>query len=211
MQELISQGTCDPQFAELRAVFESNFRELREIGAAVAVYVRGQKVVDLWAGLRDRTGHVQPWTHDTLVNVYSSTKGLAALCVQQLIERGALDPEARVADYWPEFAQAGKAEILLHTLRAHSAGLAAITRRLPNQALYSQDLMASALAGQAPHWPPGTQHGYHAQTFGFLLAELVRRVSGQSLGQYLREQIAGRGITDTRVLSEWRSREAEGR
>jgi len=186
-----SQGTCDPRFAPLRAAFESNFRELREIGAAVAVYVGGQKVVDLWGGLRDRSGPAPGWTHDTLVNVYSSTKGLAALCVQQLIERGALDPEAPVARYWPEFAHASKAELRLDTLLSHRGGVAAITRRLPHQALYNQELMASALAEQAPHWAPGTQHGYHAQTFGFLLAEIVRRVTGQSLGQYLREQIAG--------------------
>jgi CubicO group peptidase (beta-lactamase class C family) len=172
-------------------VFETNFRDLREIGAAVAVYIDGHKVVDLWGGVRERTGDKPAWTQDTLVNVYSCTKGLAALCVQQLIDRGKLDPDAPVAQYWPEFERQGKGEISLNTLLSHAAGLPAIMRRLPAQAVYNQPLMAAALADQAPHWIPGTAHGYHAQTFGFLLAEIVRRVAGCSIGQYLREQIAG--------------------
>jgi CubicO group peptidase (beta-lactamase class C family) len=175
----------------VRACFETNFRDLREIGAAVAVYIDGHKVVDLWGGLRERTGEKPAWTQDSLVNVYSCTKGLAALCIQQLIDRGKLDPEAPVARYWPEFERQGKGDVSLNSLLSHAAGLAAITRRLPAQAVFNQPLMASALADQAPHWIPGTAHGYHAQTFGFLLAELVRRVAGCSLGQYLREHIAG--------------------
>lgn len=191
MSAIRSEGSCDPQFAAVRAVFETNFRDLREIGAALAVYVDGHKVVDLWGGLRERTGEKPAWTQDTLVNVYSCTKGLAALCVQQLIDRGKLDPEAPVAQYWPEFERQGKGEISLNTLLSHGGGLPAITRRLPAQSVYNQPLMAAALADQAPHWIPGTAHGYHAQTFGFLLAEIVRRVAGCSIGQYLREQIAG--------------------
>jgi CubicO group peptidase (beta-lactamase class C family) len=191
MSALRSEGSCDVRFAAVRACFESNFGELREIGAAVAVYLDGHKVVDLWGGLRERTGAKPAWTQDTLVNVYSSTKGLAALCVQQLIDRGQLDPEAPVARYWPEFERAGKGDVSLNVLLSHAAGLPAITRRLPAQAMYNQQLMAAALADQAPHWMPGTAHGYHAQTFGFLLAEVVRRVAGCSLGQYLREHIAG--------------------
>lgn len=191
MSAIRSEGSCDPRFAAVRACFETNFRDLREIGAALAVYIDGHKVVDLWGGVRERTGEKPPWTQDTLVNVYSCTKGLAALCVQQLIDRGKLDPEAPVAQYWPEFERQGKGEVSLNTLLSHAAGLAALTRRLPAQAVYNQQLMAAALADQAPQWIPGTAHGYHAQTFGFLLAELVRRVAGVSLGQYLREQIAG--------------------
>ena len=191
MSAIRSEGSCDPRFAAVRAVFETNFRDLREIGAAVAVYIDGHKVVDLWGGLRERTGDKPAWTQDTLVNVYSCTKGLAALCVQQLIDRGKLDPGAPVARYWPEFERAGKGEVSLNTLLSHAAGLPALTRRLPAQAVYNQQLMAAALADQAPHWIPGTAHGYHAQTFGFLLAEIVRRVAGSSIGQYLRENIAG--------------------
>jgi CubicO group peptidase (beta-lactamase class C family) len=183
-------------------VFEQNFSELREQGAALAVHVEGRLVVDLWGGVRERSSAsnpAQPWTQDTLVNVYSSTKGLAALCVQHLIGRGALDPEARVSSYWPEFAQQGKGEILLRTLLCHSAGLAAIDEPLPHAAFYDHATMAGALAAQAPNWQPGTQHGYHAQTFGFLLAELVRRVAGQTLGQYLRTQIASPLAADAYV------------
>lgn len=191
MSAIRSEGSCDPRFAAVRAVFETNFRDLREIGAALAVYIDGRKVVDLWGGLRERTGAKPAWTQDTLVNVYSCTKGLAALCVQQLIDRGKLDPDAPVAKYWPEFERSGKGDVTLNTLLSHAAGLPAITRRLPAQAIYNQQLMAAALADQAPHWIPGTAHGYHAQTFGFLIAELVRRVAGCSVGQYLREHIAG--------------------
>jgi len=187
------EGEHDPRFERVRACFEDNFRELREQGAALAIHVAGHKVVDLWGGVRDRSN--VPWTQDTLVNVYSSTKGLAALCVQRLIDSGALDPDARVADYWPEFAQSGKSDVRLHTLLAHRAGLAALDELLPADAIYDQDRMARALAEQAPNWPLEEQerarHGYHAQTFGFLLAELVRRSAGVTIGQYLREQIAG--------------------
>lgn len=189
MADVQIHGDCDPAFEPVRACFEQNFHELREQGAALAIHIAGRKVVDLWGGVRERAGAA--WTQDTLVNVYSSTKGLAALCVQQLIDRGALDPEARVADYWPEFAQAGKSEIQLRTVLCHAAGLAVIDERLAHASMYDQARMAHALAAQAPNWVPGEKHGYHALTFGFLLAELVKRVAGVSLGRYLREQIAG--------------------
>jgi CubicO group peptidase (beta-lactamase class C family) len=182
-------GQCDPHFGAVRACFEQNFAELREIGAALAVFVEGRLVVDLWAGAADRATHL-PWTEHTLAPVYSTTKGLAALCIQRLIDQDALAPEAPVARYWPEFAAAGKGEITLRQLLGHAAGLAAVSGRLPNEALYDQARMAAALAAEAPAWPPGTAHGYHAQTFGFLLAELVRRVADCSLGQYFRAQIA---------------------
>ncbi|MEY4577081.1 MAG: hypothetical protein RL701_1784 [Pseudomonadota bacterium] len=188
------EGECDAVFERVRAVFAHNFSELREQGAALAIHIAGRKVVDLWGGVRDRASPskpAHPWTRDTLATVYSSTKGLAALCVQQLIGRGALDPDRAVASYWPEFAQQGKAEISLRTLLCHSAGLAVIDAPLPHAAFYDQATLANALAAQAPNWQPGAQHGYHAQTFGFLLAEIVRRVAGQTLGQYLQAHIAG--------------------
>ena len=189
-EELTIYGQCDPRFAAVRQRFADNFRELGEIGAAVSIHVAGQRVVDLWAGLADRAER-KPWTERTLVNVYSTTKGLAALCIQRLIDQRQLDPAAKVADYWPEFAAAGKAEITLHDLLGHRAGMAALRTKLPHAALYDHALIARELAAQEPFWQPGTQHGYHAQTFGFLLGELVRRVTGQSLGRYLREEIAG--------------------
>jgi CubicO group peptidase (beta-lactamase class C family) len=184
------EGRCDARFEPLRARFEQNFRELREVGAALAIHVSGRLVAHLWGGLRERVEKT-PWNADSLVNVYSTTKGLAALCMQRLIDQGRLDPDAKVARYWPEFAANGKAEITLRELLGHAAGLAALQRRLPHSALYDQALMAQTLAEAAPAWPPGTAHGYHAQTFGFLLGELVRRVDGRTLGRYLREEIAG--------------------
>ena len=188
--ELPIHGQCDPRFALVRQRFADNFHELGEIGAALAIHVAGRPVVDLWAGLSDRTAR-KPWTERTLVNIYSTTKGLAALCIQRLIDQRQLDPAAKVSDSWPEFAAAGKHEITLHDLLGHRAGLAALRTKLPHAALYDHALIARELAAQAAFWEPGTQHGYHAQTFGFLLAELVRRVTGQSLGRYLREEIAG--------------------
>jgi CubicO group peptidase (beta-lactamase class C family) len=183
-------GSCDADFELVRELFAENFRDQGEVGAGLAVHVAGRLVVDLWAGLADRAGR-RAWTESTLVNVYSSTKGIAALCIQHLIDRGALALDARVVDYWPEFGAAGKGEIRLRELLGHRAGLAALTPKLPHSALYDQAQMAAALAGEPPNWTPGTQHGYHAITFGFLLAELVRRVSGVSLGRYLRDHIAG--------------------
>ena len=184
----VIEGSCDPRFLAVRACFERNFGELREIGAAVAIHVGGRCVVDVWGGQRERG---QAWTPDTLVNVYSTTKGLAALCVQHLIDHGELDLDERVAVYWPEFAAHGKGAILLRTLLGHAAGLPAIAQKLPHSALYQHEVMARALADTPPAWEPGTAHGYHAQTFGFLVGELVRRVTGTTLGTYLREHIAG--------------------
>jgi len=183
-------GHCDPRFALVRQRFADNFREQGEIGAAVAVHLAGRRVVDLWAGMADRAER-KPWTERTLVNVYSTTKGLAALCIQRLIDQRQLDPARNVADYWPEFGVEGKAEITLHDLLGHRAGMAALRTKLPHAALYDHALIARELAAQAPFWEPGTQHGYHAQTFGFLLAELVRRITGRSLGRYLHDEIAG--------------------
>jgi CubicO group peptidase (beta-lactamase class C family) len=182
-------GQCDASFAAVRACFEQNFREHGEVGAGLAVHVDGLPVVDLWGGLADRAAQ-KPWSADTLVNVYSTTKGLAALCMQRLIDQGALDLDARVVDYWPEFGAAGKGGIGLRELLGHRAGLAAVQQPLPATALYDHATMARALAAEAPAWEPGTQHGYHAQTFGFLLGELVRRVTDTTLGQYFRDQVA---------------------
>jgi CubicO group peptidase (beta-lactamase class C family) len=191
-------GHCEPRFALVRACFEENFRELGEIGAGLAVHVGGKPIVDVWAGLADRAART-PWTEHTLVNVYSATKGLAALCIQRLVDQGALDLDAKVVDYWPEFGAAGKSEIGLRDLLSHRAGLAALHEPLPHAALYDQATMARALAAEPPAWPPGSAHGYHAQTFGFLLAELVRRVTGRTLGRYFLEQIAGPLSADVHI------------
>jgi CubicO group peptidase (beta-lactamase class C family) len=146
--------------------------------------------VDLWGGVADhRSG--RPWQEDTLVVIFSSTKGATALCAHLLAASGQLDWERPVATYWPEFAQAGKEGIPVRYLLTHQSGLAGIDRPLPAEALFDWQTMTAAIAAQAPLWPPGEAHGYHALTFGFLVGELVRRISGVSLGRFFRDRIAG--------------------
>lgn len=187
------QGTCDPRFERVLHAFEANFRaedgERHEIGAAVAVTVDGEPVVDLWAGSAD-PARTRPWEKDTLVNVYSTTKGITALCAHRLVEEGRLDLDAPVSRYWPEFAQAGKEAIPVRWLLSHRVGLPAVREILPGEALYDWDAMCNALAAEKPWWNPGEQHGYHALTYGWLVGEVVRRIDGRSLGTYFREEIA---------------------
>ena len=184
------RGHCDPRFAGVRAAFADNCERRDEIGAAVAVVVDGELVVDLWAGHAD-LARTRPWGRDTIANVYSCTKGMVAICAHRLIEEGRLDLDAPVADYWPEFAQAGKEQLKVRWLLSHRAGLAAVQQVLPGAALYDWNAMCAALAAQEPWWTPGTAHGYHALTFGWLVGELVRRITGRSLGTYFREEVAG--------------------
>lgn len=183
-------GTCDARFAAVRDAFAANFAEHDEIGAAVSVVVDGRVVVDLWAGWAD-PGRTRPWRRDTIANVYSCTKGMTALCLHRLVETGRVDLDAPVARYWPEFAQGDKGRIPVRWLLSHRAGLAAVKPMLPEAALYDWDAMVAALAAETPWWEPGTRHGYHAVTFGWLVGEVVRRVSGKSLGTYFRDEVAG--------------------
>ena len=183
------EGHCDPRFARVRDVFAENFRTRDEVGASVAVTVDGKSVIDLWGGHADQA-RTTPWTRDTLVNVYSTTKGMTAICAHRLVEQGKLDLDAPVATYWPEFAQAGKANIPVRWLLGHRSGLAAVRTVLPSEALYDWNAMTAALAAQEPWWTPGEKHGYHAVTFGWLVGEVVRRITGKSLGTYFRDEIA---------------------
>lgn len=182
-------GACDARFRGVREAFAENLARHGEVGAAVAVTVEGKPVVDLWAGHAD-AARTRRWTRDTIVNIASATKGPTAICAHRLADQGLLDLEAPVAAYWPEFAQAGKAAIGVHLLLSHRAGLPAIETPLPARALYEWDTMTGALAAQAPWWEPGTRHGYHAFTFGWLVGEVVRRITGKSLGRYWREEVA---------------------
>ncbi|HVP28074.1 MAG TPA: serine hydrolase domain-containing protein [Myxococcota bacterium] len=184
------QGRYEPRFEGVRRAFEENFATGGEVGAAVSVVVEGRTVVDLWGGHADARA-TRPWERDTLVNVYSTTKGMTALCAHQLVEEGQLDLDAPVARYWPEFAAADKGDIPVRWLLSHRAGLPAVRRLLPGDALFDWDAMTSALAAEAPWWEPGTQHGYHAVTFGWLVGEVVRRITGKSLGRTFHERIAG--------------------
>jgi CubicO group peptidase (beta-lactamase class C family) len=167
-----------------------NFRDHGELGAAVAVTIEGRAVVDLWAGWTDPS-RTHPWERDTIVNVFSVGKGMAALALLVLVERGLIDLDAPVAHYWPEFAAGGKGDIDVRTLLSHRAGLPAIRRELPEIAMYDWDRMTATLAAEQPWWEPGKTHGYHANTFGFLIGEIVRRVSGASLGRFLQHEVCG--------------------
>ncbi len=185
------QGTCDAGFEPLRAAFARSFERADgpEVGAAVAVWREGKLVADLWGGFAN-AAQTRPWRRDTIANVYSTTKGVTALCALRLAERGALDLDAPVARYWPEFAANGKGAIPVRWLLTHQAGLAAVREPLPDEALFDWRAVCDALAAQAPWWEPGTKHGYHAMTFGHLVGEVVRRVDGRSLGNYFREELA---------------------
>jgi CubicO group peptidase (beta-lactamase class C family) len=186
----MAEGTCDPRFAEVREEFERGFAERGEVGAAVAVTVDGEAVVDLWGGVAEpETG--RPWAEDTIAQFWSCTKGVTSLCAHVLASRGELDLDAPVAKYWPEFADAGKDEIPVRWLLTHQAGLAALPEPIPDDGLCDWDDVVGRLARQAPLWAPGTRHGYHALTFGHLVGEVVRRVTGRSLGTFLQDEVTG--------------------
>lgn len=182
-------GSCAPGFESVREMFAKNFDAGLEIGAAVSVTVDQVPVVDLWGGYRDVAGSI-PWEQDTLANVWSTTKGMTSICAHVLVDRGHLDLDAPVAHYWPEFAQAGKGEIPVRWLLSHRAGVPAIRHALPQTAAWDWDTMVGALAAEEPWWEPGTSFGYHAVTFGWLVGEVIRRISGKSLGTFFREEIA---------------------
>lgn len=182
-------GECDRRFEPVRKAFAENLERRGEVGAAVAVTVDGRPVVDLWGGHADQS-KTRPWKRDTIVNVWSTTKGLTAICAHRLAGEGRLDFEAPVAQYWPEFAQGGKGKIPVKFLLSHRAGLAAIRAPLANDALFNWEIVTRELARQEPWWEPGARHGYHAITFGWLVGEVVRRITGKSLGTYFRDEIA---------------------
>lgn len=184
-------GTVAPGFEAVQKEFERNFTERGELGAACAVYYKGQKVVDLWGGIRDEaTG--QPWEEDTMVLVFSSTKGIASLAVAHAHSRGLLDYEEKVAAYWPEFAQNGKANVTVRQLLSHQAGVSAIDEPLTLEVIADPDRLALILAKQKPAWEPGTRQGYHAITLGWYESEMLRRVDPQrrTMGKYFAEEIA---------------------
>ncbi len=167
----------------LKPLFQENFEKFGELGAAVSVWQNGKPIIDLYGGFRNaRREH--PWTGDTLVLVWSATKGIGSACVLHALQQLNIQIDRRVAEFWPEFAQAGKDKITLAQLLSHQAGLCALDRRVD---VLNYDAVIRALAAQPPLWPPGSAHGYHARTFGFLLDELVRRIAGKTLSQYWRE------------------------
>jgi len=184
------EGHCDARFAPVRDAFRGNFTERGELGAAVCVMVGGRVVADLHGGWADQAAG-RRWQADTLVNVFSVGKGLIAVGAARLAGQGRLDPDAPVAAYWPEFAAAGKDAITVRQLLSHQAGLPAVRRRLPPGAMLDWAAMTGALATEEPWWAPGHGHGYHVNTFGFLAGEVIRRVTGTTVGRWLRAEVAG--------------------
>ncbi|GAB3954181.1 serine hydrolase domain-containing protein [Kribbella albertanoniae] len=190
MQAVEVQGTVAEGFEPVRDAFQCNFEQGAEVGAGLAVYQNGQPVVDLWAGEADPATH-RPWQHDTIAVLASTTKSLAAGALLLLVERGDVDLDEPVARYWPGFAQNGKGDISVRVLLSHRAGLPSMhTRPVTWEDLRDWTPITETLAAATPEWPPGTAHGYHGVTFGHLVGEIVRRVSGVSLGEYFAREIA---------------------
>ncbi|MBA2626291.1 MAG: beta-lactamase family protein [Acidimicrobiia bacterium] len=184
------QGEVAPGFESVREAFTQNFEQHGDVGAAFALYVRGTKVVDLWGGVADQDDG-RPWTEDTLQLVFSTTKGATAMCAHLLASRGELDLDAPVQEYWPEFATEGKDAVPVRWLLCHKAGLPVVDEAVTPAQAVDWDHMAGLLAAGKPQWEPGTAHGYHALTYGWLVGEVVRRVSGRSLGRFLADELAG--------------------
>ena len=183
------EGRCDGRFERVRAAFEANFTDRGDVGASFALTLEGELVVDLWGGHQD-AARSRPWQEDTIINVYSTTKTMTFLCALMLADRGALDLSAPVASYWPEFAAQGKEGVLVKQLLSHSAGLPGFSRPFGAEDLYDWDLCCADLAGQSPWWEPGTQSGYHAITQGYLIGEVIRRITGKTIGAFFTEEIA---------------------
>jgi len=186
--EVRIQGHVAPGFEKVKDAFLANWRGY-EVGASCSVVYRGKTVVDIWGGYLDVEGS-RPWRENTLVNVYSTTKGMGSLAAAVLADEGKLDYEAPVVEYWPEFGAAGKEKITVAQLLSHQAGLCGISAKITVQDLYDWDKMIHLLEAQKPHWEPGTAAGYHAVTWGYFPGELIRRITGKTLGAYFREKVA---------------------
>jgi CubicO group peptidase (beta-lactamase class C family) len=183
------QGVCDKRFEPVRAALAESL-DRDDVGASAAVFLDGEPVADLWGGYADADRTI-PWERDTITNVWSTTKAMTALCALILADRGDLDLDAPVARYWPEFAAAGKDRVLVRHLLAHTAGLPAWDEPMTVEDLYDWPACTARLAAQAPRWEPGTAAGYHALTYGYLVGEVIRRVTGRRAGDFFAEEVAG--------------------
>ncbi len=183
------EGHCEERFKSVKDAFKTNFDENLEVGASFAVTINGKHVIDLWGGYTD-ADKTKKWNKDTIVNVYSTTKVMTAICIHMLVDRGLLDLDAPVANYWPEFAQAGKDSLPVRYLLSHTSGLAGWDKKFRIKKLYDWNLMVELLAAQKPWWEPGTKSGYHTSTFGYLLGELIKRITKKTPGTFFREEIA---------------------
>jgi CubicO group peptidase (beta-lactamase class C family) len=183
-------GTCGASFDPLRELFVAKIECGEELGTSLAVNIDGEMVVDLWGGWADEARTV-PWTEDTITCVFSTTKTMTALAALVLVDRGALDLDANVAQYWPEFAARGKGGIKVRHLLSHTSGVSGWDQPVTIEDLYDWDTSTARLAAQAPWWEPGTASGYHALTYGHLIGEVIRRITGQRLGEFFAAEIAG--------------------
>jgi CubicO group peptidase (beta-lactamase class C family) len=186
----VIEGSYDERFSDVVDEFERNFRDRGEVGASVCVHHDGRTAVDLWGGLAQPDENV-PWTRDTVSIVFSCTKGATALCAHVLAARGELDIDAPVERYWPEFARNGKEGATVRMMLDHSVGVPVCRTQVKPGGVYEWDYMVELLAGEEPFWKPGTRNGYHMINFGWTVGEIVRRVSGRSLGTFFRDEIAG--------------------
>ncbi len=183
-------GTCDDRFGAVRRLLRDNLDSGAELGVSLVVDIDGELAVDLWGGFRDEDQTI-PWTADTITNVWSSTKTVTSLAALMLIDRGELDPAAPVAKYWPEFAANGKQDVTVSHIMSHTSGVSGLEHPAVIADLYDWEQATARMAAQAPWWPPGTASGYHALNYGHLVGEVIRRVTGQSLRQFVAAEIAG--------------------
>ena len=184
------QGKCDERFGAVADALQRNVDSGAELGASIVLDLDGEIAVDLWGGHRDEA-RTQAWEQDTITNVWSTTKTVTSLAALMLVDRGELDVDAPVAQYWPPFAAAGKQDVLVRHLLSHTSGVSGLDQPAVIEDLYDFDKAASRFAAQAPWWPPGTASGYHALNFGHLIGEVLRRITGTSLKQFVADQIAG--------------------
>ncbi len=182
-------GSCDPRFEKMREILAANLQSGADVGASAAVMLDGEMVVDLWGGFADEA-RTAPWQADTITNVWSSTKTMMALSALMLFDRGELDFDAPVAQYWPEFAANGKEGVLVRHLMSHTSGVSAWAQPVQVSDIYDWEKSTSMLAAQAPWWEPGTASGYHALNQGHLVGEVIRRITGMKLGEFFRTQVA---------------------
>jgi CubicO group peptidase (beta-lactamase class C family) len=183
-------GTCDDRFESVRSALERNIDSGEELGASIVIDLDGEIAVDIWGGFRDEA-RAEPWERDTITNVWSTTKTVTSLAALMLADRGELDVDAPVARYWPEFAANGKQDVLVRHIMSHTSGVSGLDQPAAVEDMYDWDKVTARFAAQAPWWEPGTASGYHALNFGHLIGEVVRRISGSSLKQFVASEIAG--------------------
>jgi CubicO group peptidase (beta-lactamase class C family) len=186
---MTANGFSDKKFYKLKDAYEQNFKEGLDVGSSLGVTYNGKVILNLWDGFKDEEKK-EPWLEDTIVNVWSSTKNMASLCAYILYEKGLLDFHAPVKDYWPEFSENGKENILVSHIMSHSSGLSGWDSKIDYRDYYNWDKLCMLLAKQKPFWEAGKEVGYHSISVGYLIGEIVKRISGKTIGQFFQDEIA---------------------